>query len=208
VDLTVRPGRLTAVLGESGSGKSMLAAALTGSLPSAARSSGEVRVTGTVSLLPQDGVTAFAADETVGAQLRGLQRRHRGRTVEEASAAAAYPLDAAELYPRQHSGGQIQRAALAAALLAGPDLLVADEPSASLDAGTACEVWANLRGYAAAGPAVLAVTHDVELLTETGAADELVFLREGRIVAAGPPDSMRALADPYVQGFFRPFGQR
>ncbi|MFD9895921.1 ATP-binding cassette domain-containing protein [Amycolatopsis sp. NPDC059027] len=217
VRLVVPAGRITALLGESGCGKSIVAAALTGQLPSAARSTGDVRINGTavrderqwrqlragtVGLVPQFGVTAFAAEQTVGAQLHERQRLHRGRSVEEACAAASYPAEVLDLYPQQHSSGQIQRAALAAALLPGPDLLVVDEPSASLDRDTAWEVWAALRAYADTGAAVLTITHDVTLLTETGVADQMVFLRDGRTVATGSPTEMRALADPYVQGFF------
>ncbi|MFE0023408.1 ATP-binding cassette domain-containing protein [Amycolatopsis sp. NPDC059021] len=218
VDLVVPAGRITALLGESGCGKSMVAAALTGLLPAVARSTGDVRINGTavrdqrqwrhlragtVGLVPQFGVTAFAAEETVGAQLFERQRRHRGRSVEEACAAALYPTEVLDLYPHQHSSGQIQRAALAAALLPGPDLLVVDEPSASLDPDTAYEVWTNLRAYADTGAAVLTITHDAPLLSETGVADQMVFLRAGRTTATGSPTEMRALADPYVQGFFR-----
>lgn len=82
-----------------------------------------------------------------------------------------------------------------------------DEPSASLDLGTAHEVWANLRAYADTGAAVLTITHDVTLLTETGVADQMVFLRDGRTIATGSPTEMRSLTDPYVQGLFRQIGQ-
>ncbi|SFQ52334.1 ATP-binding cassette domain-containing protein [Amycolatopsis rubida] len=202
VCLAVPAGRVTALLGESGCGKSMVAAALTGSLPSVARSTGEVRVHGTVGLVPQAGATAFAAERTVGAQLDERQQLFRGRSVEDACKAAIYPVETLDLLPHQHSGGQIQRAALAAALLSEPDLLVVDEPSASLDRGTAYEVWASLRAYAGTGAGVLAITHDGALLTETGVADAMVFLRDGRTIAAGSPAEIHALADPYVRGFF------
>ena len=222
VHLVVPAGRITALLGESGCGKSMVAAALTGLLPSTARSTGEVRINGTavreqrqwqqlrvgtVGLVPQFGATAFAAERTVGAQLYERQRLPNCRTVEDACAAALYPAEMLDLHPHQHSSGQIQRAALAAAWLPGPDLLVVDEPSASLDMGTAHEVWAHLRAYADTGAAVLTITHDVTLLIETGAADRVVFLRDGRTTATGSPTEVRALEDPYVQGFFHPFGQ-
>ncbi|MDA3648474.1 ATP-binding cassette domain-containing protein [Saccharopolyspora indica] len=222
VNLVVPAGRITALLGESGCGKSMVAAALTGQLPPAARSTGDVRINGavvrdqrqwrklragTIGLVPQSGVAAFAAERTVGAQLRELQRLHRGRSVEDACEAALYPSEVLDLHPHQHSSGQIQRAALAAALLPGPELLVVDEPSASLDTATAHRVWATLRAYADTGAAVLAITHDVALLTETGVAELMVFMRDGRTIAAGPPAEMHALEVPYVQGFFHPLGQ-
>ncbi|WP_370935273.1 ATP-binding cassette domain-containing protein [Amycolatopsis sp. cg13] len=203
VCLVVPPGRITALLGESGCGKSMVAAALTGSLPSVAHKTGEMCVRGSVGLVPQSGVAAFAAERTVGAQLDERQQLYRGRSVEDACKAAVCPEETLDLYPHQHSSGQIQRAALAAALLFEPDLLVADEPSASLDRGTAYEVWATLRAYADAGAAVLAITHDGSLLAETGYADAMAFMRDGRTVAPGTLAEIRALADPYLRGFFQ-----
>ncbi|MGW4395840.1 ATP-binding cassette domain-containing protein [Amycolatopsis nivea] len=202
VCLAVPAGRITALLGESGCGKSMVAAALAGSLPPVARSTGEVCVHGSIGLVPQAGVTAFAAERTVGAQLDERQQLYRGRSVEDVCKAAVCPIETLDLFPHQHSSGQIQRAALASALLSEPDVLVVDEPSASLDRGTAYEVWASLRAYADTGAAVLTITHDGPLLLETGVADAMVFLRDGRTVAAGSPAEIRSLADPYVRGFF------
>lgn len=213
VDLTIPDGGVTALLGESGCGKSMVAAALTRTLPPTAHTTGHITVNGrsgrdaVVGYVPQEGVTAFDPDVTVGAHLDALERRHGRWTVAEASAAAWYPIDAGGLYPHQHSGGQIQRAALAAALLPGPDLLVVDEPSASLDLGTAYQVWKTLRRYADTGVAVLVITHDVSILTTTEAAEHISVMRAGRIVAADTAGRVQALQDPYVQGFFRAFGQ-
>lgn len=217
VDLDVPAGRITALLGESGCGKSMVAAALAGRLPASARSTGQVRVDGavvrdgrwrevrgrTVGLVPQEGVTAFDAGETVGAQLRELERRYGRWSLDRACEAARYPAELLDLRPGQHSGGQIQRAALAAALLPAPDVLIADEAAASLDLETAYGVWTTLRAYADGGAAVLAITHDVPMLTATRVADRVVLMRGGKVVATGALAELAALADPYVRGFFR-----
>ena len=88
VDLALHPGRITAVLGGPGSGKTVIARALTGRLPATARVTGEVLLDGTVGHLPQDGVEAFAPDRTVGDQLHELANRHRAWCVAEACAAA------------------------------------------------------------------------------------------------------------------------
>ncbi|WP_018655868.1 ATP-binding cassette domain-containing protein [Actinomadura flavalba] len=217
VDLAVPDGKITVLLGESGCGKSIAAAALAGVLPDTARSTGEVRIDGepvrgerqwrrlrrgTVGLLPQAGVTAFHTEDTVGAQLRALEERYGRWSVARACAAAGYPDESAELLPAQHSGGQIQRAALAAALLPEPRVLVADEPTASLDAAAAYGVWVTLRRYADAGAAVLVITHDVPMLTATKAADRAVLMRAGRIVATGDLATLAASDDPYARGFF------
>ncbi|MFC6883674.1 MULTISPECIES: ATP-binding cassette domain-containing protein [Actinomadura] len=220
VDLLVPPGEITALLGESGCGKSMAAAALTGSLPDSAHTTGQVRIDGepvrewrslrggTVGLLPQAGVTAFHSEDTVGAQLRALERRYNRWSVERACSAARYPAELTDLYPHQHSGGQIQRAALAAALLPEPPVLVADEPTASLDTATAYGVWATLRRYADAGAAVLAITHDIPMLASARIADRAVLMRAGKITATGRLSDLAALDDPYVRGFFQPTAPR
>ncbi|RDI42925.1 ATP-binding cassette domain-containing protein [Nocardia mexicana] len=213
VDLVVRPGRITAVLGAPGAGKSMIASALTGQLPAAAKHRGQVRINDevvhdrqwqtlrgrVVGYVPQDGVTAFGSEETVGAQLRALARHHRAWSVERACAAAYYPADAADLLPSQNSAGQIQRAALAAALLPAPPILIADGPTNSLDAGTACAVWKSLRDYADSGAAVLVVSNEVRMLAAGGFADRMVIVDEGRVRAAGSTAQLARSTDPYVR---------
>ncbi|MDI2029882.1 ATP-binding cassette domain-containing protein [Saccharopolyspora sp. TS4A08] len=221
MSFAVPEGRVTALLGESGCGKSMLAAALTGSLPASAQRTGVVLLDGepvvdqrewrrlrgkTIGFLPQEGVTAFDPGTDVGSQLRALRERHGGWSVEKACAAAQYPAEALSLLPEQHSSGQIQRAALAAAILPIPKLLVVDEPTASLDTATAYAVWESLRTCADAGTAVLAITHDVPKLLDLAIVDHMLFLRDGDLVAAGSPGSLRTLPDLYVQGFFSPLG--
>lgn len=203
VDLRVQPGQVTALLGGPGDGKTMIAYSLTGRLPEAARTTGEVLVDGSIGYIPQDGIDAFTPDRTVGTQLRDLELRHRSWTVEQACAAAYYPTDALDLYPQHNSAGQIQRAALAAALLTAPDILVADSPTASLDQGTAYGVWKSLRGYADTGAAVLVITHDIPLLTATGYADHLVVMNKGRIVATGTMTELSVVEDPLLRMYFR-----
>lgn len=212
VDLTVAPGRITAVLGGPGAGKTMVVAALTGRLPSTAHHQGLISINGAavdgrhwqslrdrvVGYVPQEGVTAFDADKAVGAQLQTLQLRHRAWSVERACAAAQYPTDALDLLPHQHSGGQIQRAALAAALLPAPPILLADGPTNSLDMGTAYAVWKSLRDYADSGAAVLVVSNEVRILT-SGFADRMVILHEGRIRAAGTTAELTRSTDTFVQ---------
>lgn len=205
VDLTVPAGQITAVLGGPGDGKTMVAYALTGRLPESARATGEVLIDGSVGYIPQDGVDAFVPDRTGGAQLRELEQRRGSWTVEQACTAAYYPGDAANLLPAHNSAGQIQRAAVAAALLTAPDILVADGPTASLDQGTAFGVWKSLREYADSGAALLVITHDVALLAATGYAERLVVMWKGRILATGTPAELSTSEDPRVSMYFRGF---
>ncbi|MEU4315264.1 ATP-binding cassette domain-containing protein [Nocardia sp. NPDC024068] len=205
VDLTIPAGQITALLGGPGDGKTMIAYALTGRLPESARVSGEVRVDGSIGYIPQDGIDTFARDRTVGVQLRELAQEYRSWTVEQACAAACYPSDAQDLFPQHNSAGQIQRAAVAAALLAAPSLLVADGPTSSLDQGNAFGVWKSLREYADSGAALLVITHDVPLLTATGFADRLVIMRKGQIRASGTLPELSTSDDPLVQMYFGGF---
>ncbi|MGY0499239.1 ATP-binding cassette domain-containing protein [Nocardia sp. FBN12] len=213
VDLAVPAGRITAVLGGPGAGKTILASALTGRLPATARHQGLISINGAavdgqhwhalreriVGYVPQEGVTAFDPDTTVGAQLQTLQQRHRAWSIERACAAAQYPTDTLDLLPQQHSGGQIQRAALAAALLPAPPVLIADGPTNSLDVGTAYEVWRSLREYADSGAAVLVVSNEVQVLAHGGFADRLVILHEGRVLAAGTTAELTESTDTFVR---------
>ncbi|MDJ0363296.1 ATP-binding cassette domain-containing protein [Rhodococcus sp. H29-C3] len=203
VDLSVPARQITALLGGPGAGKTMIAYALTGRLPNTAQSTGDVLIDGTVGYIPQDGIDAFLPDRTVGDQLRTLEQRHGAWTVARACAAAYYPADALKLLPRHNSAGQIQRAAVAAALLATPDVLIADGPTASLDQGTAYGVWKSLREYADNGGALLVVTGDVELLAATGHADRLVVIGEGKVLAAGTAVELSKSTDQRVQIYFR-----
>ncbi|UGT58230.1 ATP-binding cassette domain-containing protein [Nocardia asteroides] len=203
VDLRVPDGQITALLGGPGDGKTMIAYALTGRLPASARATGEVLVDGSVGYIPQDGVDAFDPHRPVGEQLRSIAAPARAMPVDRACAAAYYPREVMDLLPKQHSAGQIQRAAVAAALRAAPDVLIADSPTASLDQGTAQAVWQSLRAYADTGAAVLVITHDLPLLTTTGHADTLAIMTRGRIRATGPLPALMATEDPLIRRYFQ-----
>ncbi|NMD55488.1 MULTISPECIES: ATP-binding cassette domain-containing protein [Tsukamurella] len=215
--MAVAPGELVVLIGESGCGKSMLGMALAGRLPAAARvvdgavSAGAaldalpVRLRLAVGYTPQDGVRAFDAGRSVGDQLAEVA--HSGNTDPIAACAeVGYPSDAADLLPSENSGGQIQRAAVAAALLTGCLQLVIDEPSASLDLGHAHRMWAALRRRADEGAAVLVISHDLPIILKMGVADRLVVMRDGATVSDASPTEMAASTDNYISGFFRAFG--
>lgn len=200
VDLVVPEGRITALMGGPGSGKSMVLGALTGRLPATATVSGQVCVNGSgvaselawqelrgavVGHAPQDAVTAFAATATIGDQLHAIEHTHRQWQLERACAAAGFPSEKLELFPHQLSGGEAKRAALAAAMLPAPPVLLVDEPTASLDHELKHAVWATLRAYADDGGSVLAVTNDVAILADTHVADHFALMGDGRITAQG-----------------------
>jgi putative ABC transport system ATP-binding protein len=200
VSLTVAAGEVVAVTGPSGSGKSTLLHLLAGldrpdagralingvdwaTLRGAARARFRRRACGFVAqslaLLPQ----ATAAENVeVPLLLDGMEAEERRRRVAEAIERVGLA-DAAGKLPDQLSGGQQQRVAIARALCARPAVVLADEPTGSLDSATA-EVVTRLLLAAAAeqGAAVVLVTHDPVV---AGHADRAVQLRSGRLGGAG-----------------------
>jgi peptide/nickel transport system ATP-binding protein len=103
-------------------------------------------------------------------------------------------------YPHQFSGGMRQRVAIAIALLNGPDLIVADEPTTALDVTIQSQILSEVQGLAReTGTALIWITHDLAVVA--GLADKISVMYAGRIVEAGPTDAvLTAPAHPYTQG--------
>lgn len=215
--ITVRaePGGVLAVLGPNGSGKSTLLRAVAGLLPIASGrlSLGEQVLDDTkreifvpaqqrpVGMVFQDyrlfpGMS-LRDNVAFGPRMRG-QAKSAARRVADTWLARMDLTEFADRRPGAVSGGQAQRAALARALAAEPELLLLDEPLAALDAQTRLQVQSRLRAHLAefAGP-VLLVTHDpLEALV---LADRLLVLEGGRVVQQGAPAEVaRRPATEYV----------
>ncbi|MFV5992859.1 ABC transporter ATP-binding protein [Streptomyces sp. NPDC056231] len=194
VDLTVRPGTFTAVMGPSGSGKSTLLHCAAGlDRPT----SGTVEVGGTaltglserrLTLLRRDRigfvfqafnlVPSLTAAQNVALPLR-LAGRRPSRTDVRASLARVGLADRADHRPTELSGGQQQRVALARALITRPAVLFGDEPTGALDTATSQEVLVMLRELVdREGQTIVMVTHDP---VAAAYADRVVFLVDGRI---------------------------
>ncbi|MFD7703753.1 ABC transporter ATP-binding protein [Streptomyces caelestis] len=200
VSLRARPGRVTALIGASGSGKTTTGLALLGEYPAGAHVTGDVRVAdgGRVGYVPQHPAAALNPARRVSAlltdiaraQVRRLpvrQRRAAARDrVLRALAEAQLPDGEALLrrHPHQLSGGQQQRVVLAQALLLGARVVVADEPTTGQDALTKSRVVERFRAVAARGIAVVLLSHDLDVVHAL--ADEVVVLRAGRVVESGP----------------------
>jgi putative ABC transport system ATP-binding protein len=184
IDVAVTPGRILAVTGPSGSGKSTLLSVLAGLIepdagtidpPDRARHASVVFQG--YCLLP-----ALTAAENVELpmQLQGVAPAEiRDRAAD--SLARAGLGEVPDRLAEELSGGQRQRVAVARALGVRPGLLIADEPTAELDAATAATVFAALRAEADAGAAVVIATHDLDL---AALCDAVIHLVDGRVSAA------------------------
>ncbi len=204
--LALVAGSVLVVLGESGSGKSLLAQAIMGTLPKGLVASGAIVIAGEdvdrlspkarrslwgrqIALLPQEPWSSLnplmAADEQV-AEVHALVRgRPWGEARSMARAAlAALGLGGAERrLPFRLSGGMAQRVAIAVTDAAGAPLLIADEPTKGLDADRRDEVADLLLARAADGAAVIVITHDITLARRLGG--DLAVMLEARIVERG-----------------------
>ncbi|MFI9526599.1 ABC transporter ATP-binding protein [Micromonospora rosaria] len=211
VSFTLAAGRVLALVGMSGSGKTTIGRALLGEAGPGVRLTGRVEVAGrpvdpahpppagTVGYVPQQPSAVLNPVRRVGTVLHEIARRHLPpggtwrerrdrprRAVREALRRVALPTDRDLLrrFPHQLSGGQQQRLVVAHALLAGAHLLVADEPTTGQDNLTRRDVAAELSALAGAGMAVLLLSHDLHLVRAV--ADEMLVLHRGRRVEAGP----------------------
>ena len=229
VSFAIRAGESLALVGESGSGKTQLARALLGLSPDAARVSGRLLWRGrdaadmsererdrwrgaAAALVFQEPAAAFDPVRTIGSQIVEAVRVHRRVPSSQARAAAidalrdaAFPEPEAALgeYAHRLSGGLAQRAYLAAALATGPELLVADEATASLDPTVAARVLQRLDALRAErGLALLFVTHDLALVAPR--SDRVLVMYAGKIVEEGPTRSVLGTpAHPYTRGLLR-----
>lgn len=192
VSLEVHAGKVTAVIGPSGSGKTTTGLALLGEYPQGARVEGTIRTPGgAVGYVPQHPAAVLNPARRVGALLRDIAARQgggrheiRGR-VEQALRLAQIPDPAVVLrrFPHQLSGGQQQRVVLAQALLLGARVIVADEPTTGQDVLTKQGIVAELAAVARQGIAIILLSHDLDVVREL--ADEVVVMREGRVVDRG-----------------------
>jgi sulfonate transport system ATP-binding protein len=177
LDLAIEPGEFTALLGRSGSGKSTLLRALAG-LDQDASGTGDIEVPEQVSVVFQDSrlLPWQRVLDNVVLGLEGPGAKARGR-----EALAEVGLAGRErAWPRELSGGEQQRVALARSLVREPELLLADEPFGALDALTRIRMHGLLRAlHERHRPAVLLVTHDVDEAIVL--ADRVLVLEGGRV---------------------------
>jgi peptide/nickel transport system ATP-binding protein len=212
IDFSVEPGEWFALIGESGSGKSITASAITNLLsPSLARTADAIRFGGEdllglsrkrlrrvrgdqIAYVFQDYQSAFTPYYTIGNQMHEMLSSHRSMTSVERTAKIRASVEAVGLdpeltgrYPFQVSGGQLQRLALASAVLLEPKLLIADEPTTALDSWSSGIVLDELAAIKrSTGCSILFITHDLRIMNRY--ADRVAIMQQGEIVERGAKD--------------------
>lgn len=208
VQLTIADGERVGLIGSSGSGKSMIAKAMMGILPSMAQVSGDIDL---------DGIHVVGATDEVMANLRGrsvgmvfqnpsaalnpvmtvaqqvalplrlhydLTRDERLDRVKAMFAKVGLPEDVLNKYPHELSGGQQQRVGIATALITSPRLIIADEPTTALDSITQRQIVDLLTSLVDdSGASMLFITHDFSVLRR--ATTRCYVLSEGHVVESG-----------------------
>lgn len=208
VSLSIRPGEILGVVGESGAGKSTVGAAITGLLPAAGRiRSGQITIAGQVvdatderamralrgrqvSTIFQDPMTSLNPLFTIERQLVDTIRYHRPMSLAQARQEALSYLDSVGIpdaarrmkdYPHQFSGGMRQRVVIALALCTKPQLIIADEPTTALDLSVQTQILALIRDLTIEKDvAVMLITHDMGAIAQI--SDRVAVMKSGDVV--------------------------
>ncbi|MFF4097997.1 ABC transporter ATP-binding protein [Streptomyces sp. NPDC001903] len=228
VNYSVDEGETLAVLGESGSGKSVTAQAVMGILdvPPGRIAGGEIlfkgkdllkmkeeerrRIRGAeMAMIFQDALSSLNPVLSVGAQLGEMYEVHRGMSRKDAKAKAVELMDRVKIpaarervgdYPHQFSGGMRQRIMIAMALALEPSLIIADEPTTALDVTVQAQVMDLLAELRRElNMGLILITHDLGVVADV--ADKIAVMYAGRIVEAAPVHEIYAApAHPYTRG--------
>jgi peptide/nickel transport system ATP-binding protein len=207
ISLDIAGGERLAIIGESGSGKSTLALAIAGLLPAASQIDGRIEWPGLdraplggrdIGFVFQDPSASLDPVMPIGKQIAEVARTHLGLTWPQAYAKAKNLLERVRLqdpdsallaFPHQLSGGQKQRVAIAAAIAAGPKLLIADEATSALDTIVQAEIVALIRRLVAEdGMTLLFISHDIALAAEL--AERIAVFRNAELIELGPTEQI------------------
>ena len=222
LNVTVNPGEVVAVVGSSGSGKSLLAHAVLGLLPSNCTVSGYLYFNGElmdskriedlrgkeIVLVPQS-VTYLDPLEKVGKQVR-KERKDKKIVERQKELFKYYGLKekTEELYPFELSGGMARRVLLSASTIDSPTLIIADEPTPGLHLEAAKKAMQHFRDFANQGHGVLMITHDIELALEV--ADRIAVFYAGTTLEealVSDFSSVDKLRHPYTKALWHALPQ-
>ena len=209
VSFSINANEIVGLIGESGSGKTVTALSVMRLL----RQSSHCQISGQIlrkkaSLIFQDPMTSLHPLSTVGCQLAKTIRHHSSCSYREArSRAVSYlnlvgipdPEERFHFYPPQFSGGMRQRIMIALALCCEPDLLIADEPTSSLDRTIQTQILRLLLTLKEKlGFSILLITHDLEVVASM--CDRVFVMKSGKIVEEGAiKDIISAPKHPYTK---------
>lgn len=209
VSFTVNQGECLAILGESGSGKSMTMKAIMGLLDSNFTLTGEAKLLGEnllakdsetlrrvrgkdITMILQNPMTCFDSLYRIEQQMAETFRTHTDwdkATIRQKSISAletmqiSAPEEVLRKYPHQLSGGMLQRVMIAIALTLEPKILVADEPTTAIDAITQFEIMKEFQRLKSKGTTLIFITHDLGIASLI--ADRVLVLNQGKIADSG-----------------------
>lgn len=213
ISLAIKSGQNLTILGETGSGKSLLAQAIMGALPKGLMVNGDIIVNGetlhtghgeldktkfnklwgrTLAMLPQEPVRSLDPTMTAINQVSESLRFIKGLNKSQAHTSASDTLDSLTLthaknhYPHELSGGMAQRVSFASATVGGASIVIADEPTKGLDHTNKIKVVDMLADVAKNGGCLLTITHDIEVANRlSGDGDLLMVMKKGKLLEQG-----------------------
>jgi peptide/nickel transport system ATP-binding protein len=220
LEVEINAGEIAAVVGSSGSGKSLLAHAILGILPPNASVTGDVYYSGErltpqrlaalrgkgIALIPQ-AVTFLDPLMTVGKQVQGQDKSRN--EVEAVFKRYNLAPEVMRMYPFELSGGMARRVLVAAAVISGAPLIIADEPTPGLSEALAHEALSHLRELADGGAAVMLITHDLKMALEV--SDKIVIFYAGLTLETARREDFAhggaGLRHPYTRALWRALPQ-
>ena len=216
ISFSIAPGEIVGLVGESGSGKSVTAMSISGLMPKRkATKSGSIRLDGSeifscpdaeildilgeeLGIVFQEPMTAMNPVMTIGKQVEEALKVHTKLTKAQLKERALEAMEWAELedaeqvyhmYPHQLSGGMLQRAMIASAIISRPKLLLADEPTTALDVTTQREILDLLKMLNKKhGMAILLISHDLHVVRKL--CSRVLVMQRGKIVEDGPVEQI------------------